>query len=351
MFAHRYRYFFILLLAVYSFVNTVFVEALVYYQIDLPNEFVLFVFIAVVGLVWEGNRFISRWIPTWTKWLKGRIHLLIITFAASLIMTTALIFPLAWVLTKYYLVYSAEAMRLPLKITMAFAFRINLFLNTINAIFQLVQQVRFTQVEAERFKKISAQAQFQSLKNQVNPHFLFNNLNVLASLVNKDAKASTEFIEQLAKVYRYVLNQYDNELVDLRSEMEFIQAYVYLLETRFGSALRVEIDVPEPFLEYYLVPVALQMLFENAIKHNVSSKNHPLMIRVTVDSSPALTVTNNWQPKAEQEPSTGIGLGNILRRYEFVTSRQVVVTQDEKYFSVSLPLIHLSTNEHSDNRG
>ncbi len=345
MFAHRYRYLFILLLAVYSFVNTLYVEALVYYQIRLPSGFVLAVFVGIVGLVWEGNRILEKWIPVWAAGLKGHIHPLVITFVASMVMTAVVIGLPAWLLAKYYLGYSPDAMRLPLKITLAFAFRINLFLNTLNAIFYLVQQVRTTQVEAERFKKVSAQAQFQSLKNQVNPHFLFNSLNVLATLVYKDPEASTEFIEQMANVYRYVLKQYDKELVDLRSELEFIQSYVYLLEKRFGQGLRVEIEVPEALLDYYIVPVALQMLFENAIKHNVSSRNRPLVIRVTADSSPALTVVNNYQPKTEKEPSTLIGLDNISRRYEFVSKRPVVVTQTEDCFGVALPLIHLFTDE------
>jgi LytS/YehU family sensor histidine kinase len=256
-----------------------------------------------------------------------------------------------WLLARYYLHLSPSGMHLPVKITMAFAFRINLFLNTINAIFFLLQQVRDSQLEAERFRKISAQAQFQSLKDQVNPHFLFNSLNVLSSLVHKDAEASTEFIDQLARVYRYLLKQYDKELVEVGSEMEFIYSYVYLLEKRFGNSLRVQMEVPEEYLSLYIVPVALQMLFENAIKHNVSSRSRPLVITVTVDSSPAITVINNLQPKLEKDPSTQIGLDNISRRYEFVTKRSVAVIQDENYFRVTLPLIRLFDDEHTDNRG
>ncbi len=341
MFAHKFRYWFILLLATYSFLNTLYVEALPYYQIQLSLPFIWGVFESVVLLVWEGNRLLEGILPKTPQLLGRSIHPLVVTFASSLLMTFVVILVPGWLVGTFYLGYAGQQLQLPLKLVLMFAFRVNLFLNTINAVYFFIQQFRETQLEAERFKKISVQAQLQSLKNQVNPHFLFNNLNTLSSLVNKDAAMATEFIEEFAKVYRYVLAQSDKELVELRSELEFIRSYKYLLEKRFSQSLQITIDVPEAHLDYYVVPVVLQMLFENAIKHNISSRNRPLTIQVFVDDSPSLTVMNNLQPKPVPEPSTLIGLENISRRYQFVSKRQVEVFQDGQLFRVTIPLIQI----------
>lgn len=346
MFALKYRYWFILLLAVYSFLNTLYAEALAYYRIDLPPGFVLGIFIWTVLLIWEGNRWLEHLLPK-VPYLFGRpIHPLLVRFVSSLVITAAVILVPGWLVGRFYLGYSGEQMHLPLKLILMFAFRVNLFLNTINAVYFFIQRFRETQLEAEQFKKISVQAQLQSLKNQVNPHFLFNNLNALTSLVNKDPVAATEFIEEFSKVYRYVLTHSDKELIELRRELEFIRSYGYLLEKRFPQGLQISIDIPDAYLDYYVVPVALQMLFENAIKHNISSRNRPLIIQMMVTHSPAghlpgLMVQNNLQPKPAPEKSTKIGLENISRRYQFVSKRQVEVLQDQQSFRVTLPLIQI----------
>jgi len=129
-----------------------------------------------------------------------------------------------------------------LGLILAVGFRINLFLNTINVIFFFMKQLRESQVEAEKLKKIRLQAQFQSLKDQVNPHFLFNNLNVLSSLVFKDQEIAAEFIQQFSRVYRYVLQNQEKELIEVGTELTFIESYVYLLRTRFGENLDIRIN-------------------------------------------------------------------------------------------------------------
>lgn len=346
MFALKYRYWFILLLAVYSFLNTLYAEALVYYRIDLPPGFVLGVFVLTVLLIWEGNRWLEHLLPKAPHLLGRPVHPLLVRFVSSLVITAVVVLIPGWLVGRFYLGYSREQMQLPLKLVLMFGFRVNLFLNTINAVYFFIQRFRETQLEAEQFKKISVQAQLQSLKNQVNPHFLFNNLNVLTSLVNKDPVTATEFIEEFSKVYRYVLTHSDKELIELSRELEFIRSYGYLLEKRFSQGLQISIDVPDAYLGYYVVPVALQMLFENAIKHNISSRNRPLIIQVLVthypaDHSPGLMVQNNLQPKSAPEKSTKIGLENISRRYQFVSKRQVEVLQDEQSFRVTLPLIQI----------
>lgn len=177
----------------------------------------------------------------------------------------------------------------------------------------------------------------------MNPHFLFNNLNVLASLLYQDAQQASEFLQQFSRVYRYVLQNHEKEVVEVAAELEFMESYVYLLRARFRESLRIDIIVPEALRSRYVVPVALQMLLENALKHNVSSRSRPLHIEVFATPDHAqLVVRNALQPKVAMESSTNLGLENIRRRYGFVSSQPVEVVRDGTSFTVRLPLLHLT---------
>ena len=341
MFAHRYRYGFMLLLGVYSYLNTLYVEALTNYRIDAPEWVVAASITAIVVLVWESNRLLEAAVPTLRRRLPVSVHPLIVQFLGSLPLVLLTVTALIWSVATFYLAFTPDGLRLPLKLSLVFGFRVNLFLQTVNAVYFLLRQFRQAQLEAAELKKVSAQAQLQLLKAQINPHFLFNNFNVLSSLVDKDPKIAQEFIQQLASVYRYVLDQNNKELVTLGEEMQFLRSYGYLLNKRFNGGLRINFDVPDSHLHYYIVPVALQMVFENAIKHNVNSHSRPLHIRVSVDDSPSIIVVNNIQPKADVEPSTRVGLANIRQRYQFITKRTIHILRTEDTFRVILPLLPL----------
>lgn len=346
MFAHRYRYGFIALIAVYSYLNTLYVEAFDYYRIPLTGWEALAFFFVLVFCIWEGNRLLESGLRRIQDAIRSvvhrQVHPLIVMFAGSIVITTLAVGIPMFVLARYQFHYTWEQMQMPAKLAFTLGFRVNLFLNTLNAIFFFLRQQREAQLETERFKKISVQAQFQSLKNQVNPHFLFNNLNVLSRLVYKDPAVASEFIEELANVYRYVLQNFEKELIELRTELGFLQSYRFLLEKRFGQSLQIDIAIPEQYHNYYLVPVALQMLIENAIKHNISSRNHPLHIRVYVDENQQLVVQNNLQPKQEKELSTQIGLENIAQRYQFVSRQTITIRSEADSFAVWLPLLQIT---------
>jgi len=330
-----------LLLGVYSYLNTLYVEALTNYHIDAPEWVVASSMSAIVVLVWESNRLLAAALPALRRRLPVAVHPLVIQFLGSLPLVLLTVTTLVWAVATFYLGFSPDGLRLPLKLSLVFGFRVNLFLQTINAVYFLLKQYRQAQIEAAELKKVSAQAQLQLLKAQINPHFLFNNFNVLSSLVDKDPFIAQEFIQQLASVYRYVLDQNNKELVTLGEEMQFLRSYGYLLNKRFNGGLRINFDVPETYLHYCIVPVALQMVFENAIKHNVNSHSRPLHIRVTVDDAPSIIVTNNIQPKADVEPSTRVGLANIRQRYQFITKRTVHILRTDDTFRVILPLLPL----------
>jgi len=194
-------------------------------------------------------------------------------------------------------------------------------------------------VDAEAAKKESIKAQYESLKNQVNPHFLFNSLNALTNLVYEDQDKAAKFIKQLSDVYRYVLDTKDREMVSLKEELEFLNAYLFLQQIRFGEKLQVKIDLSE--VESQVAPLAFQMLIENAIKHNVISHDDPLVIKLYSEND-YLVIENNLQKKSVlKEDSPGIGLDNIRKRYAFLSDRSIVVSQTGKLFTVKLPILKM----------
>jgi two-component system, LytTR family, sensor kinase len=172
----------------------------------------------------------------------------------------------------------------------------------------------------------------------VNPHFLFNNLNTLVSLIPEDPQQAMAFVQQLSKVYRHILEVKDEKSIPLKDELDVLQAYAFLLKTRFGNNLIIDIAVPDEKLKNNIVPLSLQLLMENAIKHNIVSLDRPLKIDVYAVNG-SLVVRNNLQKKKQLTESTGIGLDNIRNRYKLLGDKQVMVSESDTSFSVSIPLI------------
>jgi len=209
-----------------------------------------------------------------------------------------------------------------------------------NTIIFYFKEYRSTRLEAEELKRFQVQAELQLVKNQINPHFLFNNLNVLSTLVMQNNNEANRFIEEFSKVYRYILNNHEKELVDLKTELHYINPYIFLLEKRFGEGLKVNINIPEHYKDCLVIPAALQMLIENAIKHNIVSRSKPLHIDLHINGNHTIVVSNNLQVKPSVENSTEIGLRNIIKRYSLVSNREVIIDSEENEFRVTLPLIN-----------
>ncbi|WP_338877365.1 histidine kinase (plasmid) [Spirosoma sp. SC4-14] len=201
------------------------------------------------------------------------------------------------------------------------------------------RRIHQLQIQAERQEKETVRAQFDALKNQVNPHFLFNSLSILSSLVDTEPRLAGDFINQLAKAYRYILEQQDNEQVSLGTELDFIEAYAFLLSLRFEDKLFVVIDVPPAARNRnQIAPLSLQLLVENTVKHNQLSEEEPLRVYIEL-AGDYLQVRNALQPRSDQGVSTGIGLRNITNRYSLLTPRPVWVGEVDGYFVVKLPLL------------
>lgn len=193
-------------------------------------------------------------------------------------------------------------------------------------------------VYAERLEKEKSQVQFDNLKNQLNPHFLFNALTSLNSLIFENQQLASDFLQQLSRVYRYVLQNRDKNFVLLSTELEFISNYVKLLETRFEGALKINFDIHESATQQAIVPVTLQVLIENALKHNIADKQRPLLIDI-VSMGEYLVISNNLQLKKRVDGSNRQGLDNLKSFYRFLTTKPVIIEQSDERFYVKIPLI------------
>jgi two-component system, LytTR family, sensor kinase len=192
-------------------------------------------------------------------------------------------------------------------------------------------------IRSQELEKANLEARYDALRNQVNPHFLFNSLNTLLMLVSDNPVAS-KYVESISEIMRYMLLSRDKEAVLLRDELKIARDYVFIQQSRFGDKLKVTFDVPEKYYQYSIPPLAVQMLLENAIKHNVVSKEDPLSVKVYVDYNLNLIVENSIKPKSDKDPSTGVGLDNIRNRYLHLTAKDIIVKQENGDFIVMLPL-------------
>ncbi len=193
-------------------------------------------------------------------------------------------------------------------------------------------------VKEQRIIAGTAAAKFESLKNQIDPHFLFNSLNVLSSLIEENPVNAQKFTASLSKIYRYVLEQKDKELVSVEEELLFAKTYMDLLKMRFEDSLFYEVVSVPSNQELKVVPLSLQLLLENTVKHNVVSENRPLHIKIYIDGN-YLVVENNLQKKEVLGSGQGIGLQNIINRYQIITKRKVVISSTEELFSVKIPVL------------
>lgn len=192
--------------------------------------------------------------------------------------------------------------------------------------------------EAEKLKEELIQIKFEVLKNQINPHFLFNSLNVLSGLINKDIIKAQVFIDEFSNIYRYVLETIDQSVISLEKEIDFARSYLVLQQIRLGESLKYEINIPAFQLEKYIPPLSLQILLENAIKHNISNDSKPLYIDIFCEND-FLIVKNNFQPKVSSPISTKLGLKNITKRYSMLLKKQPEFNIKSNYFIAKLPLI------------
>lgn len=200
---------------------------------------------------------------------------------------------------------------------------------------------------AKNLNKELSQIKFEVLKSQINPHFMFNSLNVLSSLISKDINKAQDFIDEFSSIYRYVLETIEKPFSTLESELDFMRSYLFLQQIRYGNHLSYSINVSGHLIKYVLPPLSLQVVLENAIKHNIINKSNPLKIEV-FSQSEYLVVKNNIQLKTTIGNSTGLGLKNIIKRYKLIGNKKPVFSVETNHYIVKLPLIEIEKDERSN---
>lgn len=213
---------------------------------------------------------------------------------------------------------------------------------TISAVYASVSffiQWKSNLLRAQALEKANMEARYDTLRNQVNPHFLFNSLSILSSLVHVNADLSERFIEQLSRLYRYILEQKDRNLVPLRTELDFLQSYVFLLKIRFENKFELQIHLEKADTDRYkIVPLTLQLLVENAVKHNQMSAKAPLVVEISI-ANDYLLVKNRLQLRQHRDASTGTGLNSIINRYRLLNELPVQAGEEQGDFVVRVPLL------------
>ena len=316
-----------------------FLMKLVVYTVP-QNHLVIFDFIATIFItcvVWEGNLRIDDWMNKQYPWVTKTKQRFFTQLLTALVYSAVSIYLLMMIFNHLVDCESVENRSLLLG-----SFSIGLVVSFLILTFEISSQFfkgwKSSLVEVEKYKAENAQAQLQNLKDQINPHFLFNNLSVLSSLVYKNQDKAVDFINQLSKVYRYLLDSKTNELVTVQEELTFLDSYLYLLKIRFDESLHFHIDIAKHHLHLQLPPMTLQMLVENAIKHNEVSSDFPLTISLS-SSDKALVVINNLQKRNVGAESSRTGLNNIRKRYHYLTDRGVSIVEKANTFEVTIPLI------------
>lgn len=305
----------------------------------------VFISFAFWSLLSNGNALLICYLDKRWTWLKQPLKRAIIGTVVMLIYSIGISLLVLFVFIEYYLKFDFikaieynglwSQLRLPLMITIFF------MLTGHGRAF--LMEWRQAAIDVERLKSENLKSKFESLKSQVNPHFLFNSLNALSSLVYSDQDKAADFIQKLSEVYRYVLDHQNDEVVSLQEELEFVKSYIYLNQIRFGKNLEVDFINMETIPTTWMIPpVALQMLLENCLKHNEVSNEFPLRVKLILKDE-SLVVINNLNPiDMPKHDASGVGLSNVQARFEMMTTQKVKIEKSDAEFRVELPLLRIA---------
>lgn len=291
--------------------------------------------------IWESTLWFDHWINKFIPWEKSFSLRFVTVMAGGMLICIAHFMLIGSFFNAYICPFPLLENENLFKLCLGIALNVSLMILLIEFGFQLFRKWKHSLVEIEKHKAETMQAKLASLQHQVNPHFLFNNMSVLTSLIYKDQDKAAEFVQQLSKVYRYLLDNSQNELVTLGEEIQFLNAYIYLLQIRYSPNLSIETTLEDRYLQRLIPPSSIQLLLENAIKHNEVSNEKKLHIHLHIENE-KFVVTNSRSPKLSEEKTGGTGLKNIQKRYAFFTDIPVEITHNSTQFEVRIPLLELS---------
>jgi hypothetical protein len=286
-------------------------------------------------MLWKGNSYLSELLSSYINWLESPVKTFLVGMLATVIYTVGSVFILVKVFETFFSIDFGDITYM-LYSSVVITIIITFFMHGRSFLLSWKE----TAVDAEKLKRENVTARYESLKNQVNPHFLFNSLNALTNLVYENQDLAVRFIKQLSEVYRYVLDTHDQELVSKEEELKFLNSYLFLQKIRFGENLRVDIALEG--VETRFPPLVLQMLIENAIKHNTVSAESPLEIKIYSTETDVIVENKLQEKQVIKEESSGIGLTNIGQRYEFLSGKEIQVDKSETHFTVRLPILKVS---------
>ncbi|GAA4453366.1 histidine kinase [Nibrella saemangeumensis] len=259
-------------------------------------------------------------------------------FLAFAIVTSSVIISTFWVYTHFSILNYVADYNAIKQILL-----LNLLANVVSVgIYEGIYSItewKASTIEKEQLRKANLQSQIDGLKNQVNPHFLFNSLNSLTALISKDPDKAEEFVTEMSQVYRYLLQTNNYETTTLETELKFIQSYYHMLKTRFGNGVSMDLAIDDRYLNRYLPPLTLQLLVENAVKHNIVKSNKPLLIEIQSTPEGRLMIRNNLQRKRTPVASNRVGLSNIAAKYQLLSKDEMEIRETESHFIVTVPLL------------
>ena len=292
----------------------------------------------IVGtyIIWTGSAFIGGLVEYKLDWEKSGFKKGVVLIIINVIFISVCVFGIMTVMAavtqrpipiKYYIIAIVSSVFVTTIINLIF---ISI------SIFNFWKNIKY---ENEVLKQENLRSQLETLKNQVNPHFLFNSLNTLISIIDEEPHTAKEFTQKLSQVYRYILQAREKDLVSLGEELDFSEAYEFMLKIRYGENLVFKKNIPNDYLESQIPPLVLQMLVENAIKHNVISQTKPLTVTFYTDEYGYLVVKNNLQTKIINIDSAQVGLKNIADRYMLLENKEIEIVKTDSEFIVKLPLV------------
>jgi sensor histidine kinase YesM len=305
-----------------------------FWQNPKPGIFGFVVNLGYWIILWKGNGALNWVLDQKISWIRFPVK----RFVAGLIVLFVYSIPAIYLFGHFIFWifgynYSLTNLKFTITIAISITIVISLFLN--GRAFLL--SWRKSALAEEKLRSEKIMAQYEALKNQVNPHFLFNSLNVLSSLIEIDPRKASQYVQQLSDIMRYVLESRKRDLVPLKEELDFIRHFLHLQKLRFGGALNYKIDI-EDQNNGQIVPLALQLLVENAIKHNVITQEQPLTIFIKKNGK-RIFVVNDLQTKTQLSSGSGVGLTNLKERYQFLSDQAVDIKRNDQQFSVCIPII------------
>ena len=306
------------------------------FNLPIPKYLFLIFYLFFFNLNTEGSLFFDRYLNKKLPWFYVPKKRIIIQF--SFIILWAFI-TIGLPFITWYFINEQSFIYPPASVIIFIGSVIFLFgFIGISMAINFFRQWQNSLLDAEHFKQEKLKADYLVLQNQVNPHFLFNSLNVLISEIKHNPITAVEFTRKLSKVYRYVLQSKNHDLIALNKELDFIESYIFLHKIRIGDALDYSINISEEALQMQIPPLTLQILMENAIKHNVANKENVLKVSITSDGDNKIIVSNNLQT-IENEYSTYTGLSNLSKRFELLKKDGFTYGEHEEKFIVTIPLI------------